>query len=100
MSNVGAPPHLVDAMEIIQTIWTRDGRYASEPGVQHCWRKAVILKPDMNENINKTVGSAAEERADKRVTRDLCTLMVKLKIKCDAVDLDINQSQGTPNNSF
>jgi hypothetical protein len=39
----GGKATILDAMNILDSIWKVDGRYAKEDGIRRCWRKAAIL---------------------------------------------------------
>ena len=41
--DVGGKAHLLDAAEILDGMWSQDGKYASEEGIRKCWKKSDIL---------------------------------------------------------
>ena len=59
----GGKPHILDAMEIIDDIWAKDGKYAKEDGIQRCWRKSGILPEMWNDEINSDLGSLSKKAA-------------------------------------
>ena len=52
----GGKANILDAMDILILIWEKYGKYATEEGVQHCWRKANILPTDWDIYTNNEVG--------------------------------------------
>ena len=90
---MGGKAHILDAMQIINNIWNIDGKYASEIGIQRCWRKAGILPIDMETTINQEHGSNSIPRGLKTLSSEdcdlLCSLMETLHVKAQLVDTEV-----------
>eukprot|EP00957_Ditylum_brightwellii_P019005 1430537-Ditylum_brightwellii.AAC.1 len=91
----GGKPHVLDCMEMLKKVWEgKDGKYVSDESVSRCWRKADMLPPTWNADINNNVGSASlpgkVKTLDKEDTFDLCQLMADVKLKANGVLLDTN----------
>jgi hypothetical protein len=88
--SLGGKAHILDAMQIINKIWSVDGKYASEVGIQRCWRKSSILPIDMETTINQDHGSNSVPRSLKTLSTEdcnlLCSLMEMLHVKAQLVD--------------
>jgi hypothetical protein len=86
----GGKPHILDAMEMITTIWMSvDEKYVSDTSVQRCWRKADILPATWNACIENNVGSRKVSKVDVDTCSELCSLMKKIKIEAEKVKLDV-----------
>jgi hypothetical protein len=61
----GHPPHILDAMQILQRIWSGDlaNRYQWEQTIGRCWRKAHILPLLMQDVLNRDYGSRGEKHS-------------------------------------
>jgi hypothetical protein len=53
-------------------IWNDDGKYVKEDGLKRCWRKANILPPSWDTDINNEVGSSSMPDKDKRISKEAC----------------------------
>jgi len=86
----GGKPHILDAMEMIASIWMSvEEKYVSDTSVQRCWRKADILPATWNASINNNVGSAKVSKVDEDTCVDLCNMMKSIKIAAEKVKLDV-----------
>jgi hypothetical protein len=74
--------HVVDAMNLLDNIWSKDGKYATEDLILCCWQKAGILPPSWMADINNEVRRALLLVKDKKVSNEdfnlLCNLMKNL----------------------
>ena len=61
----GSPPHLLDAMQILQRIWSGDlaKRYQWEQTIGRCWRKAHVLPLLMQNVLERDYGSRGEKHS-------------------------------------
>jgi hypothetical protein len=70
---------------LLHGIWSRNDKYAKVDGIKRCWRKADILPPSWNQQINNEVGSASLSDRDKKISDEdcnvLCNLMTKIQLK-------------------
>eukprot|EP00957_Ditylum_brightwellii_P113174 8630692-Ditylum_brightwellii.AAC.1 len=92
-------------MEMLKEFWEgKDGQYVSDESVCRCWRKADILLPTWNADINNNVESASlPEKAktlSKADTLELCQLMADVKLKANGVLLDVNRAATVFKNTF
>ena len=55
----GRKPTTLDIMKILHGIYKNDRKYAKLDGVKRCWRKANILPPSCNDNINNYICSTS-----------------------------------------
>jgi hypothetical protein len=39
----GGKAHVLDAMNLLDNIWSQDGKYASEDSIRHYWQKADVV---------------------------------------------------------
>ena len=88
----GGKATVLDAMKILHAIWSNDRKYATEAGINRCWRKVDILPPELKEDVNNDVGSNYISEKDKRI-RDYdcelsCNLMKKIQMKTTSARLD------------
>ena len=78
-------------MEILQSMWERDGKYAREEGIRRCWRKAGILPIGKNTEIDAELGSTSTSAAKKSLSKEdcdeLCSLMKDLSTKTKNLDV-------------
>ena len=100
----GGKATILDAMQILTSIWNVDGRYAREDGIARCWRKANILPVHMNTAINADLGSNTIPAAQKYLSKDdcdeLCSLMKSLKMKANEASLNCNTTAIALQGSF
>ena len=82
----------MDAMIILNDIWSADKKYVKENGILRCWRKARILPASWNDDINNAVGSASLAAKDKTVSTEDCDLMYSLMtaLITKAATVDVN----------
>ena len=52
----GSRANVLDALNLIKAVWDNDEKYATKEGIKRCWRKANILPPKMNADLNNDVG--------------------------------------------
>jgi hypothetical protein len=100
----GGKAHVLDAMNLLDNIWGKDGKYASEDSVRRCWRKADILPPTWMADINNEVGSASLPMKDKKISDEdcdlLCTLMKNLTTKATDSAIDMSKEGYAMQGSF
>lgn len=91
----GGRPHILDAMGILDMVWSRDGKYAKKKSILRCWRKAGILPISWECNINNDVGSGTMAERNKKISKEqsdeLCSLLKKLQFKCKEEKLDTSK---------
>lgn len=68
----GGKATILDAMEILLSLWNEDGKYASQDSIQRSWRKADILSATWNADLNNKIGSLSLSAAKKSLPADLC----------------------------
>eukprot|EP00978_Attheya_sp_CCMP212_P019422 scaffold54421_cov57-Attheya_sp.AAC.2 len=78
----GGKAHILDAMNILDSIWGQDGKYAYNDSIQWCWRKSDILPSTWMMDINNDVRSASMSNKLKRISdeedcNDLCSSSMK-----------------------
>jgi hypothetical protein len=92
----GGKATIGDAMNILNSMWKEDGRYAKEEGIRRCWRKAGILPIAMNTTIDSELGSASISQATKTLAKEdcdlLCGLLMQLKVKATTAMLDCDST--------
>jgi len=92
----GGKAHILDAMNILHSIWSVDGKYAFEDGIQRCWRKANILPIGLQTDINADLGSNSMSESNKSLSEDeshtLCEIMNAMYIAQESVQVntDVN----------
>ena len=59
---------VLDAIKILHVIWSNNGKYATEAGIKRFWRKADILSPDWNQDINNDTGINSISEKYKRIS--------------------------------
>jgi hypothetical protein len=74
----GGKAHVLDAMNLLDNIWSQDGKYASEDSVRRCWQKADILPLSWMVNINNEVGRASLSAKHKKRSDEDCDLLCYL----------------------
>jgi hypothetical protein len=91
-------------MNLLDNIWSIDGKYASEDSIRRCWRKADILPPSWMADINNEVGSASLSVKEKKISKEdcdlLCNLMKNLTTKAGESGLDVNREGFAMQGSF
>ena len=77
--------HLLDAMEILQPIWTTDDKYAKKESIQRCWRKAGLLTASEEADLENDIGRQTVPLKAKVISNDecdeLCSLFSVLQTK-------------------
>jgi DDE superfamily endonuclease/Tc5 transposase DNA-binding domain len=100
----GGKATILDAMNILNSIWRVDGRYAKEDGIRRCWRKASILPLHMNTTIDAELGRASTSLncriLKKEDCDELCELMTMLKVKATTDLLDCDKAGVAFKDSF
>ena len=66
----GGKETVLDAMIILNDLWSADNKYSKENGILRCWRKDGILPASWNADINNAVGSASLAAKEKTVSKD------------------------------
>ena len=69
---------MLDAIKILQFIWSNDGKYATEAGIKRFWIKADILPPAWNQDINNDVGRNSNSEKDMSTSDNDCELLCNL----------------------
>ena len=81
----GGKAHILDAMNICNSIWNRDGKWATEDGIRRCWRKANILPLEQAQEIDADIGrsrvAAGRKCLAKEDCDELCGLMRDMIVK-------------------
>ena len=88
----GGNATVLDAMIILNYLWSEDNKYAKENGILICWCKAVILPASWKADINNAVGSASLAAKDKTVSTEDCGLIFGLMtdLTTKAATVDVN----------
>jgi hypothetical protein len=88
----GGKAHVLDAMKILDRMWSQDSKYATNDSIQRCWRKAAILPVSWDIEINTEVGNASMAMKDKTISKAeceyLCGLMSALSTNVKETGLD------------
>ena len=77
----GNKPHVLDAMEILDKLWSSESKYCHRDLIQRCWRKANCLPMAEQIGVENTVG----HRDKNEITIDvsdldsLCDAMIRLR---------------------
>lgn len=76
----GGKATILDAMKILNGIWSVDGKYAKKDSIRRCWRKAGILLVSWNCEINNDVSqlSNSMQAKDKQISSDDCKQLSEL----------------------
>jgi len=100
----GGKATILDAIEIIHDIWSKDDKYASNDGIKRCWRKADILPPTWQTDINNDVGSKSLATRHKTLSgiecSELCKLLKKITINARESQLDMRREGYVLEGSF
>ena len=92
----GGKTHILNAMEILATIWNKDGKYAKIDVIKRCWRKAYILPASWNTDINNEVGSAYLPAHKKHLSNEdcdnICHILKNIWLKASARKTDTNNT--------
>jgi DDE superfamily endonuclease/Tc5 transposase DNA-binding domain len=100
----GGKATVLDAMKILNDIWKKNGRYATEDGIRRCWRKSSILPLSMNTDIDAELGSNSMSLSSKTLCKEdtdhLCSLMMSLKVKANSASIDCNSTAIALQGSF
>ena len=100
----GGKAHIIDAMTILDSIWSCDGKYAKSDAIKRCWRKADILPQSWNSEINNEVGNNSIPMKDKTISISecnlLCNLLNKIKIKCKETNMNEAEAYGLEDSIF
>jgi hypothetical protein len=77
-------------LEILGGIWSQDGKYASNDGILHSWRKSGILPVTWNQDINASLGCISVPMKVKALSiedcNELCNMMTRLQVNCASID--------------
>jgi len=77
--------HLLDAMEILQPIWSQDSKYARKESIQRHWRKAGLLTASEEADLENEIGRATVPNKSKTISNEdceeLCALFMQLETK-------------------
>jgi hypothetical protein len=57
----GGKATVLDAIQIMDSIWSSDSKNAQEDGIQQCWRSSGILPVLWESDINNSIGHNALE---------------------------------------
>ncbi|KAI2498429.1 DNA binding protein [Fragilaria crotonensis] len=76
--DVGGKATILDAMHILDSIWSNDSTYAREDGIQRCWRKSAILPLSWESDIHNKVGRASLTKGETQVPSELCSELCEL----------------------
>eukprot|EP00978_Attheya_sp_CCMP212_P040327 scaffold218826_cov32-Attheya_sp.AAC.1 len=91
-------------MNILNSIWGQDGKYAYNDSIQRCLRKSDILPSTWMMDINNDVGSASMSNKLKRISdedcNDLCSSMKNLLTKVTNTRLDLSKEEHVLQGSF
>ena len=93
----GGKATILDAMKILNSMWERDNKYAKKDSIGRCWRKANILPPSWDADINNNLGSASISTSDKQITNEECNNLCHL-FEAIRVKVEIAMEQGEANN--
>jgi len=81
----GGKATLLDAMKILDTIWSADAKYAKTDSILRCWRKAAILPLTWDCDINNDVGQASiatkATKISKEECNELCGLFQEIELR-------------------
>ena len=72
----GGKAHMLDVAEILDEIWRRDGKYASNKMIVNCWRKADILEESFFETGRDMLDNVEEET---HLEEEMQSLVKRLK---------------------
>ena len=88
----GGKETVLDAMILLNDIWSADKKYVKENMILRCWRKTGILPASWNADINNAVGSASHSAKDNTVYTEDCNLMCSLitALTTNAATVDVN----------
>jgi hypothetical protein len=70
--------HLLDAMEILQPIWTTDDKYAKKESSQRCWRKAGLSTASKEADLENEIGRQTVPLKAKVISNDECDELCSL----------------------
>ena len=91
----GGKPHLLDAMNILLQIWDGDNKYSHSDAILRCWRKADILPPSWNADINNDVGSCSMPLSKKQIAQEdsdeICDLFSNIKLRANEDEGDVSK---------
>jgi hypothetical protein len=92
-------------MNLLDNIWSQDGKYASEDSIHCCWRKADILfPPSWMADINNEIGRASPSAKHKKISDQdcdlVCNLMRNLTTKSWESGLDVSSEGFAMQGSF
>jgi hypothetical protein len=74
--------YLLDAMEILQPIWTTDDEYAIVESIQCCWRKAGLLTATEEADLENDIGHQTVPLKAKVISIDECDELCSLFLHC------------------
>jgi hypothetical protein len=94
----GGKAHVLNAMNLLDNVWSQDGKYASEDSIHCCWQKADILPASWMVDINNEVGRASLSAKHKKISDEdcdlLCNLTKNLTTKAWESGLDVSHQEG------
>ena len=102
----GGKATVLDAIEILNSIWKGDNKYARKDSIQRCWRKAAILPLSWDVEINSNLGSNSLSTRDKKISNEqcveLCSLFeaIRTRVKVAAVHEGDSNHLAVFDNSF
>jgi len=100
--------NILDALNLVKTVWEHDDKYCTPEGIKRCWIKANILPPTMNADINNDIGPSPKVGTGK-IPREqfdfLCKLVSSLHLKAsegrDAlVDIKLGEEADNMNRQY
>jgi len=80
----GAKANLLDAMYILDEVWSNDQKYCARESIVRCWRKANIMPPSFNAAVESDLGSSRGTKknspAEEQDVVDLVTAMRNIQV--------------------
>ena len=74
--------HLVDGIEILDSIWGADDNFAKTDSIRQSWNKSGTLSPTSEADMNNEIGSYSMSGKKKRISNkesmELCALLFVL----------------------
>ena len=90
--DVGCKAHMLDAAEILDGIWSQDGKYASEEGIRKCWKKSDILDDSIFQSESSMDIDTADDGNNVEL-KDLASRMKKLVEISATKSTDLNKNK-------
>ena len=86
----GAKPHVLDAMDVLQKVWSRDDKYASTDGIIRCWLRANCLPTPLQAELQSGVepgrNRVGKYRLPDAELNALCMSMLHLTTAVEGLD--------------